>query len=117
MEAYDGIPHNAALVKAAGVPVAIHSDSSNQIQRLNVQAAKTLRYGMSESDALITITLDPARMLGIEDKVGSIEVGKDADLAIFNGHPLDIYSLNVATWIDGVQVYDRTKEGTPNARP
>ena len=117
MEAYDGIPYNAALVKAAGVPVAIHSDSSNQIQRMNIQAAKTLRYGMSERDALVSITLDPAKLLGIASRVGSIEVGKDADFALFSRHPLDMYSLNVATWIDGVQVYDRSKEGTPNARP
>jgi imidazolonepropionase-like amidohydrolase len=117
MEAFDGIPHNAALVKAAGVPVAIHSDSSNQVQRLNVQAAKTLRYGMGEADAIETITLDPARLLGIDSSVGSIEVGKDADLALFSGHPLDVYSLNIATWIDGQQVYDRAEEGTPNAMP
>ncbi len=117
MEALDGIPHNAALVKSAGVPVAIHSDSANQIQRLNVQAAKTLRYGMSETDALETITLDPARLLGVDGNVGSIEVGKDADLALFSEHPLDVYSLVQGTWIDGVRVYDRSKEGTPNARP
>jgi imidazolonepropionase-like amidohydrolase len=117
MEAFDGIPHNAAMVKAEGVPVAIHSDSSNQVQRLNVQASKTLRYGMSEADALETITRDPARILGLEDRVGTIEVGKDADFAMFSGHPLDVYSLNTATWIDGIQVYDRNKEGTPDARP
>jgi len=117
MEAFDGIPHNAALVKSAGAPVAIHSDSSNEVQRLNVQAAKTLRYGMSEADALVTITLDPARLLGIEQRVGSLEAGKDADLALFTGHPLDIYSLNAATWIDGELVYERSKEGTPDARP
>ncbi len=117
MEAFDGIPHNAAMVKAAGVPVAIHSDSANQVQRLNIQAAKTLRYGMSEADALESITLDPARLLGIENAVGSIEVGKDADLALFSSHPLDMYSLNTATWIDGELVYERSKEGTPDARP
>ena len=117
MEALDGIPHNAALVKSAGVPVALHSDSSNQVQRMNVQAAKTLRYGMSEADALESITLDPARLLGVDRSVGSIEVGKDADLALFNGHPLDVYSLVQGTWIDGVRVYDRSKEGTPDARP
>ena len=117
MEAVDGIPHNAALVKATGAPVAIHSDSSNEVQRMNVQASKTLRYGMSEEDALETITLDPARILGIADRVGSIEVGKDADFALFDGPPLDVYSLVVGTWIDGKQVYDRKVEGTPNARP
>jgi imidazolonepropionase-like amidohydrolase len=117
MEAVDGIPNNAALVKSTGAPVAIHSDSANQVQRLNVQAAKTLRYGMSEADALESITLDPARILGISDRVGSIEVGKDADLALFSGHPLDVYSLVVGTWIDGERVYDREEEGTPDARP
>ncbi len=117
MEAVDGIPHNAALVKSTGAPVSIHSDSSNEVQRLNVQAAKTLRYGMDEASALETITIDPAKILGIADRVGSIEVGKDADLALFNGPPLDVYSLVVGTWIDGKRVYDRTKEGTPDARP
>jgi len=117
MEAYDGIPHNAALFKNDGGVVAIHSDSSNQVQRLNIQAAKTLRYGMSEAAALETITLDPARMLGIEAQVGTISVGKDADLALFNAHPLDMYSLNTHTWIDGQLVFDRSKEGTPDARP
>ncbi len=117
MEAYDGIPHNAALFKNDGGVVAIHSDSSNQVQRLNIQAAKTLRYGMSEAAALETITLDPAKMLGIEDHVGTIAVGKDADLALFSAHPLDMYSLNTHTWIDGQLVFDRSKEGTPDARP
>ena len=117
MEAYDGIPHNAAMFKNDGGVVAIHSDSSNQVQRLNIQAAKTLRYGMSEAAALETITLDPAKMLGIEEQVGTITVGKDADLALFNGHPLDMYSLNTHTWIDGQLVYDRSEEGTPDARP
>jgi len=117
MEAHDGIPYNAALVKSAGVPVALHSDSSNQVQRLYVQAAKTLRYGMSESDALQVITLDPARIVGISDRVGSIEVGKDADLALFSHHPLDVYTRVSRTFIDGVEVYNRDKEGTPDARP
>jgi imidazolonepropionase-like amidohydrolase len=61
--------------------------------------------------------MDPARLIGVEARVGSIEVGKDADLALFSHHPLDMYSLNIATWIDGQQVYDRSKEGTPDARP
>lgn len=117
MEAHDGIPYNAALMKSSGVPVALHSDSANQVQRLYVQAAKTLRYGMSESDALETITLDPARIAGIDSQVGSIEVGKDADLALFSHHPLDVYTRVTRTFIDGVQVYDRSQEGTPDARP
>jgi imidazolonepropionase-like amidohydrolase len=117
MEAHDGIPHNAALMKSAGVPVALHSDSANQVQRLYVQAAKTLRYGMSEADALTVITLDPARIAGISEQVGSIEVGKDADLALFSHHPLDVYTRVSRTFIDGVEVYNRALEGTPDARP
>lgn len=114
MEAWDAIPQNAPLVSSAGVPVAIHSDSASHIQRLNLEAAKMLRYGMTELDALESITLDPARMLGIDARVGSIEVGKDADLALFDRHPFDVYGRVERTWIDGNVVYDRRKEGTPD---
>jgi imidazolonepropionase-like amidohydrolase len=117
MEALDAIPHNAALVKSDGGVVALHSDSANTIQRMYNEAAKMLRYGASEAQAMEMITLDPARMLGIEDRVGTIEVGKDADLALFSHHPLDIYTRVDRTWIDGEVVYDRSSEGTPDARP
>lgn len=110
MEAWDGIPHNAALVKAVGVPVALHSDSANVVQRMYTEAAKVVRYGMSEEDALESITLDPARMLGIDPWVGSLEVGKQADLALFSRHPLDVTTLVQRTWIDGELVYDRAAE-------
>ena len=108
MEAYDGIPHNAALFKNDGGVVAIHSGLSNQVQRLNIQAAKTLRYGMSEAAALETITLDPAKML-YRGPRGTIAVGKDADLALFSAHPLDMYSLN--THLDRRSVGLRSFEG------
>lgn len=120
MEAWDAIPQNAPLVSAertpegAGVPVAIHSDSASHVQRLNLEAAKMLRYGMTELDALEAITLDPARMLGIDARVGSLEVGKDADLALFDRHPFSVYGRVERTWIDGTVVYDRRKEGTPD---
>lgn len=114
MESWDAIPHNATLVSEAGVPVAIHSDSASHIQRLNLEAAKMLRYGSTEIDALEAITLDPARMLGIDGRVGTIEVGKDADLALFDRHPFDVYGKVQRTWIDGVVVYDRRTEGVPN---
>jgi len=117
MEAYDGIPDNAVLNKSAGVVVAIHSDSHNTVQRMYTEAAKLLRTGMSEADALETITLDPARLLGIDDRVGSIAVGKAADLAMYKLHPLDAYTLVERTWVDGELVFDRTKEGTPDAHP
>lgn len=116
MEAFDGIPHNAALVKQAGVPVAIHSDSPSTVQRLYTEAAKVVRYGMSEEDALAAITLDPARILGVEAWVGSIEVGKQADLALFSRHPLDVTTRVDKTWIEGALVFDRAAEGTPDGR-
>lgn len=117
MEAFDAIPHNAALVKADGGVVALHSDSANTVQRMYTEAAKMVRYGATEAQAMEMITLDPARMLGIEDRVGTIEVGKDADLALFSHHPLDVYTRVERTWIDGELVFDRAEEGTPDARP
>ncbi len=114
MEAWDAIPQNAVLVSEVGVPVAIHSDSASHVQRLNLEAAKMLRYGWTEQDALRSVTLDPARILGVEGRVGSIEVGKDADLALYDKHPLDVYGKVQRTWIDGQVVYDRRTEGVPN---
>ena len=116
LEAFDGIPWGPALVAETGVPVATHSDSSTHVQRLYLEAAKMVRYGMSEQDALESITLDPARLLGVDERVGSIEPGKDADLVLFSKHPFDGYTLVEKTWIDGELVYDREKEGTPNGR-
>lgn len=115
-EAFDGIPEGAALVSNAGVPVATHSDSPSHVQRFNVEAAKMVRYGMTEADALESITLDPARLLGVDRWVGSIDPGKHADLALFDKHPLDGTALCQKTWIDGELVYDRAKEGTPDGR-
>lgn len=113
MESWDAIPENAVLTSQAGVPVAIHSDSASHIQRLNLEAAKMLRYGWTEQDALASITRNPAKMLGIEGHVGTIEVGKDADLVLWDKHPLDVYGKAQRTWIDGVVVYDRRTEGVP----
>lgn len=107
MEAYDATPYNATLVKADGGVVALHSDSGNTVQRMYTEAAKMVRYGVSEVEALEMITLDPAKMLGIEDRVGSLTVGKDADLALFSHHPLDVYTRVEQTWIDGESVFKR----------
>ena len=117
LEAYDAIPENMQLVKAAGVRVALHSDSPNTVQRLYTEAAKVVGYGMTEQDALETITLDPAILLGVEDQVGTLEVGKHADLALFSKHPFDVTTLVEQTWIEGRLVFDRATEGTPNAHP
>ena len=109
MEAYDATPYNASMVKNDGGVVALHSDSASTIQRLYTEAAKMIRYGASEQQALEMITLDPAKMLGIEDKVGSLEIGKDADLALFSKHPLDVYTQVQQTWIDGELVFQKEK--------
>jgi imidazolonepropionase-like amidohydrolase len=108
MEAYDAIPYNAALMTERGVLTCINSDSDEEMRHLNQEAAKAMKWGgMSEEDALRQITLNPAIMLGIEDKVGSIDVGKDADLVIYNNHPLSAYSIVEKTIIDGLVYFDR----------
>jgi imidazolonepropionase-like amidohydrolase len=117
MEAWDAVPENALLNKQAGVRVAMHSDSANTVQRLYTEAAKLVGTGMSEADALETITLDPATLLGVEGRVGTLSPGKDADMALFSRHPLDTTTLVSRTWIDGQLVYDRAVEGDPDGRP
>ena len=83
IEAYDAIPYNTAIMTRAGVVTSVNSDSDERARRLNIEAAKAMRYGdLSEEEALKLITINPAIQLGIQERVGSIEVGKDADLAI-----------------------------------
>ncbi|MBI2930524.1 MAG: amidohydrolase family protein [Planctomycetes bacterium] len=105
IEAYDAIPYNMAIMHAAGVTVSLNSDSDELIRHLYLEAAKAVKYGgVPESDALKMITLNPAIQLGIDRMVGTIEAGKHADLAVFNGHPMSTYSRCVMTLIDG-EVY------------
>jgi imidazolonepropionase-like amidohydrolase len=113
LEAYDAIPHNAALMAERGVRVSINSDSDERARRLYQEAAKAIRYGgASEEEALRMITLHAAWQLGIDHRVGSIEVGKDADLAIFNGHPFAPASRVEMTLVDGRPFFDRSKAPT-----
>jgi len=108
MEAYDAIPGNAPIMARKGVVVSINSDSNEYARHLYQEAAKVLKYGdLSEEEALRMITLNPAKQLRIENRVGSIDVGKDADLAIFNGHPFSVYSRPEMTLIEGVVYFDR----------
>ena len=114
VEAFDAIPYNAALMTRKGVRVAIKSDSSVYVQFLNQEAAKTMKYGgLSRTEALKTITLNPAWMMGLDDRIGSLEPGKDGDLSIWDSDPLSVYSKNVMTVVDGEVVYDRRKDGPP----
>ncbi|MCH9652311.1 MAG: amidohydrolase family protein [Planctomycetes bacterium] len=113
IEAFDAVPHNAALLNEAGVNTVIKSDDRELIRHLYLEAAKTVRYGnMSFNEALRTITINPARELGLDQRIGSIEIGKDADFAIFNGHPLNAYSRCEMTIVDGEVCFDRKKQPT-----
>lgn len=111
VEAFDAAPHNAALLHEAGANVVIKSDDWELIRHLYVEAAKTVRYGNMPPDvALQTITLNPAKELGLSDRLGSIEVGKQADLAIFSGHPLSGFSRCEQTLIAGEVYFTREKQ-------
>src|SRR6188474_657046 len=111
IEAYDAIPYNAAILTRAGVVVSMNSDSDERARRLNIEAAKAMHWGdLTEEQALKLVTLNPAIQLGIQERVGSIEVGKDADVAIWNGHPFSVYSRVDTTFIDGDVYFDREKD-------
>ncbi|MGH9971806.1 MAG: amidohydrolase [Pyrinomonadaceae bacterium] len=111
IEAYDAIPYNAAIMTRAGVNVSMNSDSDERARRLNIEAAKAMHYGdLSEEEALKLVTWNPAWQLGIHSRVGSIEVGKDADLAIWNNHPLSVYARVDTTFVDGEIFFDRQQD-------
>jgi len=101
-EVNDAIPHNAAIMHREGVTVAINSDDGEMIRRLNQEAAKSVKYGgISEEEAWKFVTLNPAKLLHIDDRVGSIKEGKDADVVLWNEHPLSVYARPEYTLIEG----------------
>jgi hypothetical protein len=107
-EVVDAIPYNGAILLDRGVVTSFNSDSNELARRLNTEAAKAVRYGgVAEEEALKLVTLNPAIQLGVGDRAGSLEPGKDADFVIWNGHPLSTYSLAEQTWIDGRRYFDR----------
>jgi imidazolonepropionase-like amidohydrolase len=111
-EAWDAIPWNAVMSMRKGVRVAIKSDSEDYTRRLNQEAAKTIRYGgATEEEALKMITLNPAWIIGVDDRVGSIDVGKDADLVIWDGYPLSTTGVPEKVLIDGDIYFDRAQPG------
>ncbi len=120
MESIDGIEANAALVHAAGGCAVIHSDDAILSQRLNQEAAAALAAGrrlglnISEADAIKWITANPAKMMGIADKTGSLEAGKMADVVIWSANPLSVYAKTEKVFVDGAVVYDR---GNPQYQP
>lgn len=110
-EAFQAIPYNAAIMQQAGVVVAINSDDAEMSRRLNQEAAKSVKYGgMSEVDALKQVTINPAILLHLDDRMGSITPGKDADLVLWSDHPLSIYAVAETTWIEGTPYYDRQQD-------
>ncbi len=109
IEAGDAIPHNAAIMVRKGVLVSINSDSGEEMRHLPHEAAKTMKWGgLNETEALALVTINQAKQLRIENRVGSIEVGKDADLVIWDGPPLSVYSKVLTTFVDGEIYFDRT---------
>jgi imidazolonepropionase-like amidohydrolase len=111
LEAYDAIPYNTAIMTRAGVLVSVNSDSDERARRLNIEAAKVMKYGgLTEEEALRTVTLNPAIQLGIDKRVGSIDVGKDADLAIWTAHPFSVYARVEQTYVDGEVLFDRQQD-------
>ncbi len=111
MEVEDAIPYNAAIMQKVGLTVAINSDDAEMARRLNQEAAKIVKYGgVTEEEALKMVTLNPAKMLHVEDKVGSLKPGKDADVVLWSDNPLSIYAKSLYTIVDGTVYFDRTKD-------
>ncbi|HSK13604.1 MAG TPA: amidohydrolase [Phnomibacter sp.] len=111
MEVQDAIPYNAAIMHKVGLNVAINSDDAEMARRLNQEAAKIVKYGgVSEEDALKMVTLNPAKMLRVDDRVGSLKTGKDGDVVVWSDHPLSIYAKSLYTIVDGTIYFDREKD-------
>ena len=110
-EVIDAIPYNGALMTDVGVTVSFNSDSQELARRMNTEAAKGIKYGgLSEEEALKLVTLNPAIQLGIDQWVGSLEIGKDADFVIWSEHPLSTTAICEQTWIDGIQYFSLEKD-------
>ncbi len=117
MEVMEAIPHNAALLTRMGVNTSVNSDDAEMARRLNHEAAKAIKYGnLSREEAMKLITLNPAKMLHIDHKVGSIKPGKDADIVIWSADPLSIYAKVLYTFIDGELYFSRERNEQLNER-
>jgi imidazolonepropionase-like amidohydrolase len=115
-EVRDAIPYNAAILNEQGVNVCINSDDAEMGRRLNQEAAKTIKYGgVSPEDAWKMVTLNPAKTLHLDARMGSVETGKDADLVLWSDNPLSIRAKALMTFVDGVRYYDRSRETQQHA--
>jgi imidazolonepropionase-like amidohydrolase len=111
LEVQDAIPYNAAIMHNVGLNVAINSDDAEMARRLNQEAAKVVKYGgVSEEDALKMVTLNAAKMLHVDDRVGSLKNGKDGDVVLWSDHPLSVYAKALYTIVDGTVYFDRAKD-------
>jgi imidazolonepropionase-like amidohydrolase len=111
LEVYYSTAYNAAILTRNGVVTTINSDSEELIRHLYHEAAKTQKYGgLSDDEALSLITINAAKQLGVENRIGSLETGKDGDVAIFKGHPLSIYAIPMQTIVDGIVRFDRVAD-------
>ncbi len=111
VEVEDAIPYNAAIMYKVGLNVAINSDDAEMARRLNQEAAKTMKYGgLTAEEALALVTINPAKMLHVDDRVGSIKVGKDADVVVWSDSPVSIYAKSLYTIVDGIVYFDRQKD-------
>jgi imidazolonepropionase-like amidohydrolase len=107
VEVMDAIPHNGALMTSVGVLTSFNSDSNELARRMNIEAAKAVRYGdMAPHEALLLVTLNPAKQLRVDHRIGSLEAGKDADFVVWSGDPLSVYSRCEQTWIEGARLFD-----------
>lgn len=110
-EVMEAIPYNAALMTKMGITVAINSDDAEMGRRLNQEAAKSIKYGgLTEEEALKMVTLNPAKLLHLDNKMGSIKVGKDADVVLWNNNPLSIYAKPEKTFVDGILYFDAERD-------
>ena len=110
-EVYEAIPYNGAILHNQGVTTAFNSDDAEMARRLNQESAKAIKYGnLSETEALKFVTLNPAKLLHLDHRVGSLKEGKDADVVLWNGNPLSVYSLVEKTFIDGIKYFDKDEQ-------
>ena len=116
LEAYDATTYNARILLEAGVVTSLHSDNSQLSSRMNWEAGKLLRTGVSEEDALATVTINAARVIDIDDRIGSLEPGKDADFVIWNGHPLSQFTKAEQTWVDGRRYFSLEEDAVMRDR-
>ncbi len=116
-EVWDAIPENGAIMHEQGVTVAFNSDDAELGRRLNQEAGKAVQFGgLSEQEAWKFVTLNPAKLLHLDDRMGSVKAGKDADLVLWNSHPMSVYALAEKTWVDGALYYDRVEMKQRRAR-